>query len=88
MQVYGRIYGHITGTGTLSGSLSGTSVLSGSLTVPAEAPVYEGPYEFTPSASAQTVEIAGMRARDDIIINPIPSNYGLVTYDGSGIRVS
>ena len=49
---------------------------------------YEGDYEFTPTQQQQVIQIAGKAARQDIIINPIPSNYGLITYNGSFITVS
>jgi len=52
------------------------------------APKYDGPYEFTPTAEEQTVRIARLQAKQDITINPIPSNYGLVTYNGSVITIS
>lgn len=51
-------------------------------------PLYPGPYEFTPTQSTQVVEIDGKRADRDVIINPIPSNYGLITWDGSVLTVS
>lgn len=49
---------------------------------------YEGEYEFTPTQEQQTIQIAGKSASKDIIINPIPNNYGLITYNGSFITVS
>lgn len=49
---------------------------------------YEGDYEFTPSQQQQTISIADLMARQDIVIDPIPNNYGLITYDGSTITVS
>lgn len=49
---------------------------------------YDGPYEWTPSTEAQTVQISGKQATADIVIQPIPNNYGLVTYNGSTITVS
>lgn len=49
---------------------------------------FEGSYEYTPSGQAQTIEIADMRATQDIVINPIPNNYGLITWDGSTLTVS
>lgn len=49
---------------------------------------YQGAYEFTPSAETQTVETAGLVLEDNIIINPIPDNYGLITWDGTVITVS
>lgn len=53
-----------------------------------EAPEYEGPYEFTPTQSTQTAATAYKLAVADIIINPIPSNYGLITWNGSVLTVS
>lgn len=49
---------------------------------------YEGPYEVTPSGVAQTLATTGLRMASDVTINPIPSNYGLVTWDGSTLTVS
>ena len=51
-------------------------------------PKYAGPYEVTPSTSAQTLEMSGMTAKQDVVIQPIPNNYGLITYNGSAITVS
>lgn len=49
---------------------------------------YDGSYEFTPADTAQTVSIKDKVADEDIIINPIPSNYGKISWNGLGIRVS
>ena len=49
---------------------------------------YDGPYEFTPSAEEQAVQIVNLMASENIIINPIPSNYGLITWNGSVLTVS
>lgn len=49
---------------------------------------YEGAYEITPTADVQIVPAAGLVMRNDLIINPIPDNYGLITWDGSVITVS
>lgn len=90
MNVYGRISGTLTSAATLSGSLASAARLAGGLTIPAERPavIYDGPTEFTPAQEAQTIEIAGMWAATDITINPIPSNYGLITWNGSNLMVS
>ena len=53
-----------------------------------EYPIYDGETEFTPSSSVQTIFTARKLLATDITINPIPSNYGLVTYDGSIITIS
>lgn len=50
--------------------------------------IYEGAYEWTPSAEAQYIPIADQKATENIKINPIPSNYGLITWDGSILTVS
>lgn len=47
-----------------------------------------GPYEVTPQATAQTLATSGLQMARDLTIDPIPSNYGLVTWDGSTLTVS
>lgn len=81
----GPVKGKLTSDGTLHGRLSGGGTLSGGLSVgtAGSAPIYDGPYEFTPTQETQVVEIANQQAAQDIIINPIPSNYGLITRDGT-----
>ena len=51
-------------------------------------PTYDGPVTFTPSAEAQTVATQRTVLLENIIINPIPNNYGLITYNGRNITVS
>lgn len=53
-----------------------------------ETPPYTGEYSVTPTNSAQTLSTAGYALRSDITIEAIPSNYGLITYNGSTITVS
>ena len=49
---------------------------------------YEGSYEWTPTQETQTIPIYGLRAKDDIVINPIPSNYGKIAWNGAVLTVS
>lgn len=86
----GRLSGSIHATGRLSGALSGSGRLSGVMVKPQMAQVeeYAGPYEFTPTQEEQTVEIAHLQATQNITVNPIPSNYGLITWNGSTLTVS
>lgn len=49
---------------------------------------YEGEYSITPSAEEQTIAIQGKWARRDIVVQPIPSNYGLITWNGAILTVS
>lgn len=54
----------------------------------ADTPVYEGPYSFTPSSEAQVISIEGKKAEQNIVISPIPSNYGLIAWNGAVLTVS
>lgn len=51
-------------------------------------PKYRGSYEFVPSEERQIVQIEGKMAEENIVIEPIPSNYGLITWDGVTLTVS
>lgn len=53
-----------------------------------EFPTYDGPTEFTPTQETQTVLTARRVLLENITINPIPQNYGLITYNGNIITVS
>ena len=90
MHVYGELSGTLTAPASIQGTLSGPQGIQGTLTIPTAAEVtpYEGEYMFTPSDETQIISIEQKMALQDIIINPIPNNYGLVTYDGSTITVS
>lgn len=49
---------------------------------------YDGAYEVTPSGQTQTIPTYGRILTDNIVVNPIPSNYGLITWNGSTLTVS
>ena len=51
-------------------------------------PVYDGPTEITPSMDTQVLQTDSHAVRANIIINPIPSNYGLITWNGATLTVS
>lgn len=51
-------------------------------------PDYEGPTVVVPSDSAQTLSTEGTTLMSDIVVQPIPSNWGRISYDGSTITVS
>ena len=53
-----------------------------------ELPSYDGMTEVTPSSETQILETRNTALYENIIINPIPSNYGLITWDGSTLTVS
>ena len=51
-------------------------------------PVYTGNTEITPSTTEQVLATAEKVVTRNIVINPIPSNYGLITWNGSTLTVS
>lgn len=53
-----------------------------------EYPVYKGTYEVTPSLETQTLETAYRVLTNNVVIAPIPSNYGKISYDGSTLYIT
>lgn len=51
-------------------------------------PAYTGETVVTPGLTAATLPTANTTVYSDIVINPIPSNYGLITWNGSTLTVS
>lgn len=50
-------------------------------------PEYAGPYEVTPSQETQILETSDKVATANIIIKPIPQNYGLIEWNGQYLTV-
>lgn len=53
-----------------------------------QATPYTGEYIVTPSAETQTLHTADLLMAQNVTINPIPSNYGLISWNGSFLTVS
>ena len=51
-------------------------------------PAYTGETTVTPSDEQQILHTENLSVMSDIVINPIPNNYGLITWDGSTLTVS
>lgn len=49
---------------------------------------YEGEYVVTPTGAVQILATKGKTAVQNITIQPIPQNYGLITWNGSILTVS
>lgn len=49
---------------------------------------YSGPVEFIPSQEEQVISVKGKTGKEDIVIKPIPSNYGKIEWDGSYLYIS
>ena len=54
----------------------------------AYSPIYTGATTVTPSGQTQTLHTKNMTMTSDITVEPIPSNYGLITWNGSTLMVS
>lgn len=51
-------------------------------------PAYTGDTVITPSQTTVVLPAANTTVYTDIVINPIPSNYGLIAWNGSALTVS
>lgn len=82
--------GVLAETGRIGCSLTGSEQMTAELTLPKgkASPPFTGAYTYTPTQETQTIPINGLKAIQDITIEPIPSNYGLITWNGSTITVS
>ena len=49
---------------------------------------YAGPYTVTPTNEEQVLATYHKTMTGNLTINPIPSNYGLITWNGSTLTVS
>lgn len=75
----------------LSASFASASSMDATIESTVFVPVledYSGPYEVTPSGETQTLATTDLHMVRNVTINPIPSNYGLITWNGSTITVS
>lgn len=52
------------------------------------APNYIGTYEVTPTQYEQILNTKDRRMSENVVVHPIPNNYGLITWDGSILTVS
>ena len=49
---------------------------------------YIGPYTVTPNGRTQTLATRNLTLTGNITVNPIPQNYGLITWNGAFLTVS
>lgn len=69
------------------GSSDAAALSIGSEIYSVETQPYEGEYVVTPSEETQTLPTARKRLEQNVIVEPIPSNYGRISYSGSVITV-
>jgi len=73
-----RITGSISSGGRVSGNISSSHY---------SVEIYDGSYEFTPTEQEQVINISEKKAERDIVIAPIPQNYGRIGWDGTTLTV-
>jgi len=85
-----RMSGALTQNIKASAKLSSERKVYATLSIPSAigANAYKGVYEVTPTKETQTLETVGTLLQKNVVINPIPKNYGLITWDGSTLTVS
>lgn len=49
---------------------------------------YDGEYEVTPSPQTVVLATEGKKMEHDVIVNPIPSDWGHIVWNGSVLTVS
>lgn len=80
----------ISGQQQISAKIDSQQSLKAELLMPLhdKYPDYQGETEFTPSEDEQIIPVAGKSVLENIKINPIPNNYGLITWNGAILTVS
>ena len=82
-----KLIGELTPVGSLVGSVMAEPTLSGGVAA-YTTEYYDGGYSVEPIDGVQIIEVEGKRMKQNIIINPIPSNYGLITRVGARLHIS
>ena len=49
---------------------------------------YRGEYTIRPAPCEQVLQTEGKALSQNVVVEPIPSNWGLITWDGSKLKVS
>lgn len=82
------LVGRLSGESSLACSLSGASELTCTLSASGRVnPAYDGPTSVTPGETEQVLITGGYAVLSDIIVNPIPSNYGRIERRGAALRL-
>ncbi len=86
-----ELEGKLSAIPSLSGSLSQGCGMVGSIEHVAGReyyPYYNGRHRVVPTRQEQVLPTAATIVTENIVVAPIPNNYGLITWNGSYITVS
>ena len=80
----------LSGVSQIKGALQAVGSIKGTLTVSkcSDVDIYTGSYEVTPTQYEQSLNTSDKLLLNDVRVLPIPSNYGLITWNGSVLTVS
>lgn len=73
---------------SISVSLQGIDIATDTSIVREKIDEYSGAYSVTPSSETQVLRTANTKLDRNITVDPIPSNYGLVQWNGQFLTVS
>lgn len=84
-----RITAKIRAKQTVKATVNVANAITGKLSFrETSAEKYTGKYRFTPTNKIQVIESENKLLLQNVIIEPIPKNYGLITWNGSYMRIS
>lgn len=85
-----EIGGTLTPVCSIQGALQAAIALEGELTVPSviDAQPYQGEYHITPDQDSHILNTNGKYLSRNVVIDPIPGNYGLITWNGVTLMIS
>ena len=83
-----KLIGKLSSVGVIHGELSSVGKLSGSFSINSKFSGYHGEYVITPNLETQILQTSGKVLSENVVINPVPNNYGLITWNGSILTVS
>ena len=83
-----ELTGKLSAIPSLSGELSSEAGLVGNIEHSTRVVYYGGSYLVIPSAEEQVLPTSGKELIEDVVVAPIPNNYGLITWNGSYLTVS
>ena len=82
-----ELTGRLTAVSALSGNITSSGTLAGKITATIKSAEYTGEYEFTPTDEVQVIPVDSLLMQRDIVIKPVPQNYGHISWNGSELSV-
>lgn len=84
-----KMTGRLSAVETITGRLSALESLSGKIKVPSVVGVdpYEGEYAVTPGEKTIVLSTDKKYMAENVVVNPIPSNYGKIVWNGAHLRI-